>query len=334
MNTDRDFQIAFLKWIKERSPSHQSFVDDLGALLDVSRDSAYRRMRGETLLTLNELRKLCLHYKASLDTFFQLSNDTVLFHKRTIGDNYSYLDFLKAVRDNVALVGTNNHFKLSYIAKDIPPFHYFQYPNLTCFKSYFWLRTILRSPEHVNIPYGLSAIGTDITAMSKEVWNQYRMVDSLEVWSDETVNITLRQLEYYVDSSIVKPKEAQVILDEVDEMLSHLKVQAETGMKSDRGIRQTSGQGRFELYFNEIEIGDNTVFFELGPVQMVMKTYNMLNILSTTDPSFCANIEKYIRNLLQKSVPISTSAEKERERFFFRMQSKLEELRRKVLGMS
>lgn len=334
MNNDRDFQIAFLKWIKERSPLHQSFVDDLGALLDVSRDSAYRRIRGETLLTLNELRKLCLHYKASLDTFFQLSNETVLFHKRTIGENYTYLDFLKAVRDNIALVGTDGQFKLTYIAKDIPPFHYFQYPNLTCFKSYFWLRTILRSPEHVNVPYGPLAISADIGAMSKEVWNQYRMVDSLEVWSDETVNITLRQLEYYVDSTIVKPKEALVILDEIDEMLNHLKLQVEVGMKSDRGIRPTNGQGRLELYFNEIEIGDNTVFFDLGPVQMVMKTYNMLNILSTTDPAFCANIQKYIHNLLQKSVPISTSAEKERERFFFRMQSKLEELRKKVAALA
>lgn len=88
----------------------------------------------------------------------------------------------------------------------------------------------------------------------------------------------------------------------------------------------------YQLYFNEIAIGDNTALFEMNNQQTVFITYNMLNVLSTSDVVFCQNIEKYLNSILQKSTLISITAEKERNRFFNRMEAKIEGLSRKISG--
>ena len=55
-------QKLFLDLIKGKSKTNSSFVDDLADLLAVSKDSAYRRIRGETPLQFDEIRKLSIEY--------------------------------------------------------------------------------------------------------------------------------------------------------------------------------------------------------------------------------------------------------------------------------
>ena len=50
-------QKEFLQRVKSRLPENMSFVDELAELFSVSNDSAYRRIRGETALTFEELAK-------------------------------------------------------------------------------------------------------------------------------------------------------------------------------------------------------------------------------------------------------------------------------------
>ncbi|RED93844.1 helix-turn-helix domain-containing protein [Marinoscillum furvescens] len=329
MPTDREIQVRFLEWVKANT--HSTLADELCLLLDISRDSAYRRLRGDTLLTFNEIRKIALHYNLSLDTFFQTSKSTVLFHKRTINETFTYGDFLKSVAESISLVGAAPSYRMVYVAKDIPPFHYFQFPLLSRFKSYFWLRTILKDPKTLQQPFDERAVAPEIMETSEQIWKTYRDVPSLEIWSDETMNITLRQIEYYFDTQIISREQLEALLSELKNMLDLLSKSAEAGHKLCHSDKKHIEFGKFELYHNEIEIGDNTVFFSLGNKRMVMKTYNMLNVLTTTDEAFCENIEAYIDNILQKSSLLSHSSEKARLQFFNKMKDKIDQFQVRLL---
>jgi hypothetical protein len=329
MNSDRDIQISFLEWVKSKNPETK-FADEIGALLTISKDSAYRRMRGDTLLTFNEIRKISQHFGASLDTFFNLSKDTVLFHKKMLNVNYGYIDFLKSVLQSVKMIGQKESYHMTYIAKDIPPFHYFRFPELSRFKSYFWMRTILKEPTLASKPFSSNLISQEMMDICSAIWKAYQEVPSLEIWSDETFNITLRQIEYSYDTGALSDVQFKMLVDEIRQLLNILCVEAEEGIKKHPDPNQRILSGKFDLYYNEIEIGDNTVFFSMDDRRMVMKTYNMLNLLSTTDPVFCENIEKYIKTILQKSVPISSSSEKERLKFFNAMHAKVNEFEKRV----
>src|SRR5437773_8907719 len=60
------------------SPQH-SLADTVSDILHVSNDSAYRRIRNETPLLLEEAKLLCDHFGLSLDQLFHVNNNSVLF---------------------------------------------------------------------------------------------------------------------------------------------------------------------------------------------------------------------------------------------------------------
>lgn len=60
-------QGSFFQVIKDHLPGHISLVDELADTLEVSNDSAYRRIRGETSLTFDEIAILSIKYGVSID---------------------------------------------------------------------------------------------------------------------------------------------------------------------------------------------------------------------------------------------------------------------------
>jgi len=59
-------------------------------------------------------------------------------------------------------------------------------------------------------------------------------------------------------------------------------------------------------------------------------TYNVINLLSTENPTLCRQIETSLRNLTKKSTLISSTSEKERRQFFSSICKKIKTLEEKV----
>ncbi len=72
-------QQIFFQHVKSNMAVHLSLVDEVAELLNISNDSAYRRIRGEKPLSFEELKRLCEHYRISLDQLFHLNNNSFLF---------------------------------------------------------------------------------------------------------------------------------------------------------------------------------------------------------------------------------------------------------------
>jgi hypothetical protein len=73
MNGTTDLQQQLFNFIKNSQP-HISLADELCDFLDISHDSAYRRIRGEKPLSLSELKVVCEKYNIALDQVLQLNS--------------------------------------------------------------------------------------------------------------------------------------------------------------------------------------------------------------------------------------------------------------------
>lgn len=324
-----DVQTSFLNMIKESMPKNLSFADEIAELLNISKDSAYRRLRGETTLSLAEIQKLCAHFGVSIDRLLGTSNDQITFQYRSIdGTILTFEDYLHSILGNLKMINKFEVKELIYLAKDIPPFHHFQFPQLGEFKCFFWMKTILNQEDYVNKGFSFGLIPNKYLEIGSEIWEDYVNTPSLEVWSYETINITLRQIEFYVDCGLFdNPEDALTLIDHVQSLTNHIRNQAEVGHKFNIDTGDKGAQGNFQLYSNEVNIADTTIFFKMGDTNIAFITHNNLNILATSNPAFCENTEKYIRNLLRKSSLISSSSEKERIKFFRRLDRKIEKVR-------
>lgn len=120
----------------------------MAELLNISNDSAYRRIRGEKPIGLDELQVLCNKYKVSLDQLLQIQTNTVIFSGNRIeAASFNFQQYLQDVQNNLAFFTSLSNPHFYYNNKDIPIFHFMQYPALCAFKFFFWKRTIIGYPE-------------------------------------------------------------------------------------------------------------------------------------------------------------------------------------------
>jgi hypothetical protein len=310
-------QQKFFQHIKANLPLHLSFVDEIAELLNISNDSAYRRIRGEKPISFEEIQKLCKAYKLSLDQMMNIETKNTVFSGDWIdARGFDFEQYLKGMLQLVQFINAASQKKIIYEAKDFPPFHYFNFPELAAFKHFFWMKTILSTPECANMYYE----DHDFTGVLKntglEIIRVYNQIPSVEIWSIETINTTIRQIEYYRETGWFRNKEnIDLIYHQLGQMLDHVKEEATIGEKL--LIKQRPlGNKTFELYCNEVYLGHNTIITETDHIDTVYINHGILNYMSTRDARFCAYTRKYFDNTLSKSTLISNTSEKERNRFF------------------
>src|SRR5471030_2569411 len=104
--TQESAQTKLMQRLKDALPSNLSLVDELADLLKVSNDSAYRRMRGETALSIEEIAAICKHFKLSFDAFLN-SNDnglvTFSYHQLSSHVN-SYKEYLLNINNDLGRI--------------------------------------------------------------------------------------------------------------------------------------------------------------------------------------------------------------------------------------
>ena len=99
----------FFQFVKSKLPSHLSLVDELADLLEISIDSAYRRIRGEKSISLEEVKTLCAHFQISLDHVLNVeSNSTVFFGNWVDIESFDFKKYLEDMLHQLQLIGSGN----------------------------------------------------------------------------------------------------------------------------------------------------------------------------------------------------------------------------------
>jgi transcriptional regulator with XRE-family HTH domain len=311
-----NIQSIFLEQIRQILPKNLSFPDELAEVLNVSRDSVYRRIRGETILSLEEVKKLCAHYKISLDAILSPSSDIISFRKRRIdSESFTLEMWLNSILSDLERMEAFEGTEVIYSAKDIPPPYYFKFPGLTQFKLFFWLKSYQRHPKFDVMHYDPAMVSKQLIEVGRKIWNKYSLIPSSEIWSDETFNVTIRQVQFYYENGFISLTEARSLIDEYLTMVQEIRNCAARGAKSDRGV--------FKLYYNEFLLTDTTYLMKVGDKKIASITYNTLNILTTTQESFCRETEDFLNNVINKSTLISTVGERERNKFFNQVEKRI-----------
>src|SRR5687767_7438921 len=91
-------QEKLFRRIRAMLPPEANIADVISESLHLSTDSAYRRIRGETPLLMEEAALLCVHHNLSLDELMG-NQDTVVFqNKRLDTKNYHFINYLEDIQ--------------------------------------------------------------------------------------------------------------------------------------------------------------------------------------------------------------------------------------------
>ena len=314
-----DLQQQLFNYIKASQPPHISLADELCDLLDISYDSAYRRIRGEKPLSLSELKLVCEKFHLGLDQVLQLNNDTVVFRSNDIHQEVRDLKlYLEGLLQQVVYFNQFEHRKMYLLAKDFAVFQFFLVPEIAAFKCFFWMKHILQDPKLSSTKFSTKAfLFPEILELTKKLTKEYAQIDSVELWNEETVRSTLRQIRYYRDAGLFETREdAEITFNAFNELLEHVQHMAEHGAKFMKGESDLLKRGSFQLFVNELILGNNTYIFQLNGKITTFINYAVLKYISTQDVRFCDNIFRSFQNLVSRSTLVSNVGEKERNTFF------------------
>ncbi len=318
MTTIDNSQDFLFQRIKEMLPPHESMVEAVSEILHVSSDSAYRRIRGETPLVLEEAWVLCRHFNLSLDHLLQVKNDSVLFKNIRIRNNqYDYRQYLQGLNGQMNMLNNFLQKEIIYMSKDLPIFHNFYFTPLIAFRYFFWMKTHPAHPDFEKKHFSFDVLPPDIEKMSRELAEAYTHIPSTEMWNTESINSTISQIEFSKDSGhFSNPGDVKIIYEALEQTICHMKEQAEYGCKFMPGEDPQTKKTNFKFFFNRVVLGDNTIMTITDKIKSAILNYGHLNYIMTNDETFCNDLYGDFENLIRRSTQISQSSEKQRNVFF------------------
>jgi hypothetical protein len=318
MSNEPNLQQFLFQQIKSKIPDNLSFVHEIAELLEISYDSAYRRIRGEKELSMEELFRLSHRFELSLDALLGLQANHVVFRKFALSpENFQIKDWLLRIQEDIKRIQQAGDKEIIYSAKDPPLFHHFHFPEIAAFKFFFWEKTIFDFPEYENKLFRIDDVNPEIVEIGNSILRSSIKIPTTEIWNEDTFRILMRQIEYYWVSGYFARKDDMLnLLDKLEKWVLHIRKQAESGFKFHYGQPAEGIPDSFIMYENEVVLNDNTIFVRIGEHMGTYLTFNVISLLVTQDPAFCRNVEQHMRQLMKKSNLISVSGEKERNRFF------------------
>ncbi len=306
----------------------KNLANELADLLGINLDAAYRRMRGVTALTFDEIKKICQHFNLSFDSIINYQGKLVpvqfnsMFHPQ-----FKIMDYLKNMSQEIKRLSSKKDSSMILTAMDLPFFRQFGFPVLTHFKLFFWQRSVLNMDEFKHKKFDWTEIEDEYREITESIYHSYHGVNSIEIWAPESLDSTLKQIRYFIESGLFKSKQsAYEICDDIDRLLNKLENEAERGLKY-TVVDGTKISSSFKIYQSDMFMSNNCIQAELDGKKYTYVSFNSFNSLMSFSPNFSEECFQWIEQIRLKSILLSELSEKLRYQFFKTLRTKLQNLR-------
>ena len=319
-------QTQLLEAVLDKFPRKADAVKALSDLLNMGQNGVYRRIRNESQLTPDELSLISKKFGISLDAIVQENSSNLFFDYPAVTEQVtSFEGYLNSISGNMEAFPHLPGVKVKYAASELPIFHYCFFPELMAFKLYTWGKATWDLPSIKDRPFSFDLISPAAYEAAQTLLQHYLNVPSIELWTFNIIDLTLNQIEYYLESgSIANPADALILCDKMKELIIHLKEMAIRGKKFPVGTKTMEGRHDFTLFLNEMIDTSNTIIVctDLGKATYI--TFGNPNFLKGTDQRVAGYIDDWFGRIMVKSQPISSHAEKARNKYFNRLVQQVE----------
>ncbi len=310
-------------------PQNVSLVNQLADILDISHDSAYRRIRGETELSFSETITLCNHYHITFDSLISTDVNVVSFiyndYSKSLESLKNYFVGLRHEMDQIRSAPAQKKH-ITFLGPGIPVLHFFNSPNLGAFKIFYWIKSMdLADPRYKK--FSTSNIDPVLIEAGQRIHDNYMHIPSTEIWTDYTMIGVMNQIRFCWDTGIFETKESAInVAEELKLLLETIQEQAEHGQKFVKTEDQMIKGAEFNLYYSELEDENTCIHVELDDFSTVYLGHLNHRFIKTSNKNYCKTTQEWYRSLEKKSILISRTSESARFQFFKRGFSQLNKL--------
>lgn len=308
----------------------QNLVTTLIKHLHLTQSQAYRRVKGDVELSLSEAAILIHTFNLVPGEIFikEESKNTIDFNA-SLSINDSYLDFLHNLRYVIQTAGRLPKVEVQHTSNEFPTFYTFLFPSLVKFKIYMWNNTFWQDKRTMQ-KFRFENIPPEEIELANEIKEAYLDLSTTEYWNLRLTDNTLNQIQYALESGLFEnPKDAIRLCEDLRKVNREVANMAKIGQKKLSNDKSLKVRGKFQLYLSELPTNIHfLVTHQKG--QSLYTTFDKPNFFYTENKAACNYIKNWIKNLKSKSVLISETGDRTRNKFFHRLDQEIGDFIQKI----
>ncbi len=296
--------------LKKWTPSGENTVDLLTNILPLSKEAAYRRLRGEILFSLDEAVVICRKINLSLDRLIEMKREnTFTFRANPLIFSQSIENYYKMLEDSFQAFNSIKDDPDSFVyaaQNNLPLTFAYKYPMLSRIKLFKWTYQLnpYSTPKKVtafHIPEKIFRIQNRYSEAAQSI-NQSLLIDS------NSMSAFINDIRFFETLEMISTEEILQMKKELMSLLDEMENTTKTSSFP-------SGK-KLQIYISHTVI-DASYFY----IQNEKNRLSFIYLYSLNNIN-CDNIKmgdyqrQWIESLMRFSTLISGSGELERVRFF------------------
>ncbi|MDR3061447.1 MAG: hypothetical protein LBU57_04970, partial [Dysgonamonadaceae bacterium] len=222
----RNLHNELISILKLQTPKDTRPVDLLMKYLPISKESAYRRLRGEIQLSLDEAIILAKKMEVSLDNLIsKCQEDKYTFHISPFIINHpldKYSQTLADIMDSYQFIKSDPDCFCYMVGKILYPTFYFKHKEFTQFTLFKWIYLVQDSTQYPS--FSEIIIPPQLEELFKSFWDIAIQIPSTYILNDFLFTSLAKDLRYYLTINLLTKKEVEIlktqilmIIDEMEE---------------------------------------------------------------------------------------------------------------------
>jgi transcriptional regulator with XRE-family HTH domain len=325
-----EYQRKFFDIIAKRNQKGQNIHHELMDVLGVKRGAAYKRMNGETALSLEEVIKLADYFNVSLDAMFRSDKYISFFHpfvhkEKTTMDVFlnQFQKFMRPLRPG-SQVGK---IDLTYLANELPVFYYFGHKYIFNFLMSIW-RHLHWDDHHLEITSNPD-YEKRAHEFRDEILNNYYSHKVTEVWNSNMLNNLYQQVIFSVTiRAFREAKYIELLVNDIANLIQHLRRVSVDGVKYIKGEKIDGSE--LKIYLNDFGNYLNVVQYGSTAFKSTFIGYDYPQFIVSHNAKFFDFSSDWIQRIKKRSVLISSEGYQFRELFFMKMDNDFDYFKTRV----
>lgn len=298
--------------ILDSIPGNIKPIEYLIKVLEVSKESAYRRLRGEIPFTFQEMSKLSLNLGFSIDELISKPGESrILVNMQTGLDENPSTVFLKRFEQFYQfLLHLENYPNVEAVLalNRVPDIASVYFKNLFKFFYFKWLYQNYETSPKMN--YSDVTVPDKIEEVRKKIkFDTANCANKITLILDSNFFISqVNEIQYYHKRRLINDEDFKNLKNDVLGFVDFLEECAQTG---------TFGQkSKISIYLSSMNIGTNAVYAKYNGNETSFVYAFSINPMNMTNPVVCEKHKKWINSVKKYSMLITKSNEMLQSEYF------------------
>ncbi len=331
--TGPQLQKALFQQLRREVPQEQNLVSILSDILQLSPNAVYKRLKGTTPLSLEDLTRLAEKFRFPFDSLIYPELQAFSGEFSGFGAPLSCLEYLRLLEDDLKTLRQVPAPHLWYVTTGLPDFYYFFFEELTLFQAWVWERMVWNSPAWQDQKFSFDHPDKEeLLSLTKRLAHQYCHIPTTEIWSEGVLDNLLHQVHYAANAFLFEnPDDIFALYRQAHLLIDHLEAIAGNEKRfPPNGASQPENPAGMQLFYNEIMQSNIFALVETGEAEVVYSVLNNPNFIRTSDTRMVSYARSMIQKLLRRAQPMGRGGEKFRGIYFGKLRSRVQFSERKI----